>query len=58
MIWRSGSEVLALLPLQSWILIELLVELQKPEDILTAPTQFAATLAALRKTPRWWWLEE
>ena len=47
------DEVLRL-PLESWVLIELLVGLPKSEDILSAPTKFAARLSELRKIPRWW----
>lgn len=55
---KERDEALTPLPLQSWLLVELLAELPRPEDILTAPTQLAATLAELRKIPRWWWSDE
>jgi hypothetical protein len=50
--------VLGSLPMQTEDLILYLVGLPMPEDILRAPTQFAATLSDLRKIPRWWWSDE
>jgi hypothetical protein len=52
--WRELFEVLTSMPYQSRELIENLVRLPKPRDILTAPTQFAVRLSELRKIPRWW----
>ena len=52
--WDELREVLGPLPLKSEDLIFQLVTLPKPEDILWAPTQFAASLSELRKIPRWW----
>jgi hypothetical protein len=52
--WEELDAARLSLPMRSGDLIGELVGLPRSEDILTAPTQFAATLAELRKIPLWW----
>ncbi|MGH3632726.1 MAG: hypothetical protein ACRDTS_01220 [Mycobacterium sp.] len=43
------------LPVRSADLVWHLARRTEPDDILTAPTKFAARLSELRTIPRWWW---
>jgi len=48
------DDLLDELPTTTRIYIEELSAIPSPEEILTAPTALAASLAELRQIPRWW----
>ncbi|GJF09951.1 hypothetical protein NGTWS0302_16680 [Mycolicibacterium cyprinidarum] len=48
------DQALRLLPTKTRHLIELLVTMPSPEEILGAPNLLAAQLVELRQIPRWW----
>jgi hypothetical protein len=51
----ATSKLPASLGFRSRDLIERLLSLPAPEEVLTAPSELAAALSELRQYPRWWW---
>ncbi|MGV0578094.1 hypothetical protein ABQE57_05975 [Mycolicibacterium elephantis] len=48
------KDALSDLPTTTELLVETLIAMPSPEEILTAPAELASNLVELRHTPRWW----